>query len=258
MKPLYLRGADIRVVMDGPALKVSKPGQTDGWFPLRRVSTVVSAIRVDWSSEALLACAAAGVAVSFLEDSGRVMARLLGHSSERDELRQRLNDFMLKADWRDDYTLWRAGMEQRAVRSVARRFDWPASEIPTARAVRQAVHDAARTRGLLEAFDAIGQEVLGLLTALATQQLSDAGLGVDYEGWTELDLAADLSGILFWDFHPARLAWLNMRQARGEALPPARGEIVAFFEARRARSENLLRGLLSRLHHWLLQQYRWR
>ena len=52
-------------------------------------------------------------------------------------------------------------------------------------------------------------------------------------------------------------------KAQGQFIEPGgqrvEADIVAAgVDERRERSENLLRGLLNRLHHWLLQQYRWR
>lgn len=258
MTPLYLQGGTTHAELDGPALKVEQPGRSACWFPLRRISRVISSPRVQWDAEALLACAAEGISVTFLDDTGAVVARLVGRPGVREEIRQRLADLLIKPDWRDGYSAWLAGMEQMAARSVARRSGFPLEALHTPRVLQQCLRERAAAGGLLPACDAVGRRVHGLLLGFVTQALSEAGVGVDWAGWTELDLAGDLSRVLFWDFRLARLAWLERRQTQAEPLPPTQPEIVAFFESRRDRTEQLFRGLLNRLHHWLIEQYRWR
>lgn len=258
MKPLYLKGGDTRAGLDGPELKVEQPGRAECWFPLRRISQVISSPRVQWTSEALLACAAEGITVTFLEDSGTVLARLVGRPGEREEIRQRLADLLVKPGWRDDYTAWLAGMEQMAARSVARRSGFPLEELHSPRVLQQCLRRRGAAGDLLPAQERVGRVVHGLLLGYVTQALSEAGIGVEWAGWTELDLAGDLTKVLFWDFRLARLTWLEQRRGREEPLPPPDEEIVAFFECRRDRTGALCRGLLNRLHHWLIEQYRWR
>lgn len=258
MKPLYIRGADTRVELDAPALKIRIPEQADAWLPLRRISRVISATRVGWTSEALLACAAEGISVSFLADDGQVVARLTGAPGERDELRQRLADLLIRPGWRDDYDLWLAGMEQMAARSLARRAGLPAAELPLPRELRRALREQAADQGLLPEYDAVGRRVHGLLLAWVTQQLSEAGIGPEWAGWTELDLSGDFTRVLFWDYRLPRLAWLAARRWQGQLGQPGDAEVTAFFEQRAARTDKLCQGLVNRLHHWLIGQYRWR
>ncbi|MEA3274002.1 MAG: CRISPR-associated endonuclease Cas1, partial [Pseudomonadota bacterium] len=78
-RPLYIAPvAETRVDLDGPALRVRREKRAEQLFPLQRISRVYSAERVDWASEALLACAGLGISVLFVDDEGEVVARLLG------------------------------------------------------------------------------------------------------------------------------------------------------------------------------------
>jgi hypothetical protein len=246
-------GADTRVERDGPALRIARPGRAERWFPLRVLSQVVSAERVEWATDALLACAGQGITVSFLDEDGTVLARLLGKPGERMELPQRLADFLLRPDWPARYDAWQAAMERMAVRSVARRAGLGWSQPPTGRDLRRLFRDGAESLGSLEPFEHIGGEVHGLTEALATQHLAEAGIVGDFDGGDGLDLAADFSRILYWDFKLARLAWLEDRLRDDRADLPGREEIVGFFEARRPRTERLAAGLLNRLHRWLVE-----
>jgi hypothetical protein len=253
MKPLYVDGADTRVEQDGPALKVLCPGRAERWFPLRRVSQVVSAARVEWATGALLACAEVGITVSFLAEDGSVVARVLGKAGKRMELPQRFADFLLRPDGRELYEQWLKAMERMAVRSVGRRAGAGFEPAPSATALHRMFREAAIGMNALFAYERIGREVHSLLVALATRQLAEAGYGAESEGMREPDLATDLTGILFWDFQLARLAWLEERLRGDSVEAPDRRSIVAFFEARRARTERLAAGLVNRLHRWLIE-----
>jgi hypothetical protein len=253
MRPLYIQGAASQVRRDGASLRVARSGVAECWFPLQRISRVVSAVQVEWSTEALLACAEHGVTVSFLDGTGVVLARLVGRPGERGELRQHLADFLLRSDGPALYADWRAAMEQMAMRSVLRRSGLPLARPPSAGAFRQAFREAARSMNAAVAFERIEREVCGLLTALGTQLLQDAGIGGELADGPAFKLADDFAAILFWDFQLARSAWLEERLASGGVGTPGRGEIVAFFEARRPRVERLAQGLINRLHRWLIE-----
>jgi hypothetical protein len=255
MKPLYIQGSQTRIEVDGPALKIALPEQAERFFPLRRISQVISAHRVDWSTEALLACAMQGITVSFLDEEGKVLARVMGRPGERMEFRQRLADFVSRPDWRELYEQWLRAMEQMAVRSVVRRAGVSLEELPTAKRMRQLFRAEAITMNLLAAFERIGGEVHGLLVATATSQLVEVGIATGFEDFEGLELAVDLAAILFWDFQLARMIWLENRLRQDIFETPSHADIVAFFENRRDRTKRLLIGLLNRLQRWLIELY---
>jgi len=66
MKPLYIESADARVRLDGPALRVEASLRAAQWFPLNRLSRVITNHRSEWSTDALLACAQQRIAVCFV------------------------------------------------------------------------------------------------------------------------------------------------------------------------------------------------
>ena len=258
MKPLYVKGGETRIDQDGPALKVGHPRRADCWYPIARLSRVISATRVQWSSEALLACAAAGVSVCFLDDDGRLVARLVGRPGEREEIRQRLADFQLQPDWAEVYGLWLSGMEQMALRSLARRVGLDLTHRQSPAQLRQRLREQAARLQVLASYERAGGQLEALVVGLVTQSLSEAGVAVDFAGWAHLPLAADLGRILIWDYQLTLLGWLADRQQQGLGLPPDDVALVTFFEQRSARSNELCRRLINRLHHWLIEQSSWR
>jgi len=96
--------------------------------------------------------------------------------------------------------------------------------------------------------------VHSLLLATVTQWLTDSHIDVARYLEPSFNLTEDLATVLFWDFQLARLRWLEARLAELETVEaPTREEIVAFFERRRTRTEQLGLGLLRRFHRWLLE-----
>ncbi len=77
--PLYIAPAgEAWVELDGPALKIVQIDKAERLYPLGRLSRIFVQRRVEWSTEALLACAERGIVIVFVDDDGGVMGRLLG------------------------------------------------------------------------------------------------------------------------------------------------------------------------------------
>ena len=258
-RPLYIVPAgDTRVVLDGPALCVAREERSPQLFPLRRLSRVYSSDRADWTSEALLACAAAGVAVVFIDESGEVVARVLGRPGERDELYGRLVEFLLLPQATGMYRHWREDLRRRAAWwagvklavPVGLRGPGPCRDWIN----REAVRYAGQAGG-----EHSGQWLRSLAFNWMHGHLQDLGLGRNSElaqaGGPQL--AKDLADILMWYLEPARIGWLRRRclaaQRKGEAVrPPGHRDLVALFESRATRAGVRGREITSLLHRWLV------
>jgi hypothetical protein len=80
LEALHLDAAErpVAVLLDGPALRLRRAGMADVFAPLPRLSrVVVHGPRVQWRTEALLACAEAGVPVALLGRRGALLAVLV-------------------------------------------------------------------------------------------------------------------------------------------------------------------------------------
>lgn len=111
LEALHLDAAErpVAVLVDGPALRLRRAGVADVFAPLARLSrVVVHGPRVQWRTEALLACAEAGVPVALMGGRGSLLALLvplappaqrrdlaaaLDLAAGRPGLRHRLEDF---------------------------------------------------------------------------------------------------------------------------------------------------------------------
>lgn len=258
LKPLYLEGGGAQVCLDGPALRVSRQETAERWFPLIRLERVVSARQVDWTLEALLACAEAGISVHFIGHDGTTIARCFGAGRAESEALAVLIDRLLEhPDWPDRYNDWLRAMEQVAVRSVLRRcgvVGWPLS---TGKELRQWFFETARGKGLEAGYQYFGAVTRSALSSLVTQHWLDAGVDLDGARALGLNLIEDYTTLLFWDFELIRFRWLEASVAKNHTgEPPATHDIVRLFEQRRGRVDSLLRKLQGRFYRWSIELLR--
>lgn len=244
MRPLYIDGSPgCRVVLDEPALRVVMPDMADQLFPLTRISRVVCKGVVEWSMSALLACADVGINLLFLEKNGEVRARWLGRGNARQSLTQRLVDLLARADGVQRYENWYLSMQKLAARSFARRMglvEW-----------REVSINELRQRLALSLSD-VGQYRANLLQGLLQSELlsllPECGFCSDDEALltSDLDLAADLSKLLLWDFYPALLATDDPDTTMALAA------MAMLYQQRADRFYLLFRGTINKLHQFLL------
>ena len=252
MKPCYLTGrSGLTVGLDGPALCVTQPERARQLLPLSRISRLMVSGSLNISTEALLACAARGITVTFLDRQGEVQAFLFGDSTRRDGLDQRLRDFLDRPDWAECYDNWRRSIDSRALRALCRRLGLAPETQTLAPIIRRLqVHQATYLGARQQGF--IAGRLSGLTGALAAELLAEAGLGAAQMRSLDerLNLTADLSRWLQWDLQIPLCTWLS-EQSDGQAI--RNQALVAFFESRTSRLNRLGHGILNRLHGFLVE-----
>ena len=246
MKSLYLQaGPGMQIDYEEPALRVSIPKKSRQLFPLLRISRIVVSGAAKWSMEALLACADAGIAIVFLNEDGQIRARWLGCDSHRQQLLQSVLDLLHRCDAIDRYQDWFLGMRRMAVRSTARRLgfnDWRDADAVELKAWLK--------KSSLTNWAEAEVRIQSLLMSTVLLYLGKYGLDAR-NGWLlqgRLNLLDDLCALLIWDFYPALCAWQTKQQT-----PPGQRDLINFYERRSQRVEHLLRGIINKLHQWLLE-----
>lgn len=259
-KPLYLDPkTSARVELEGPSLTLLVAGQAPRYLPLRRISRILANERAEFSTPALLACAQQGISLLFVDRDGETRARLLGAPGERQELRQRLVDLLVRPDWRDLYATWCYAQEKRTLGRVHRRLQAPAE-----------IHDAARLRTWLkgQAVALAGERQAArsaswldeLLFAWMLNHLQQLGLGAQSEllqdGWP--DLVTDLHRLHRWYGETIRIGWLRRRalwaQRTGQPLRElTRRDLIDLYQNNSARLGGFGREITNALHRWLVE-----
>ena len=223
-KPLYIHGREpLQVCLDGPALRIRKRHSDDRRFPLGRVSRVVVWGDVDWSSDALLACANAAIVVCFLRLNGLPCGRCIGQPSTRSTFAEDWRHFQERPGSEQLYRRWRIGVRKRAIRFCALclglgRVDM----LGLARRVgRYAVNDPG--------FHAAKRGMYGLAHARSLEELAKLGMCKTDESLQRV--LPDLAAVIQWGLHPSLADWWRHRPAASAQ------ELAAFFERNRSTTE---------------------
>ena len=125
LRPLYVDHGAAAVRLEGPALIVDQPDCAEGRFPLRLLSRVVVRGAVPWSMEALFACLASSVPITFLSLDGEVVGLCLGRDRPEESLAMLLDRLLAEPGWAEIYQRWCKAAERRAIVEVARRLALP-------------------------------------------------------------------------------------------------------------------------------------
>lgn len=260
-RPLYLAPLpDTYVSLDGPALCVNREEQAPQLFPLQRISRVLTATSIGWSSEALLACAERGISIVFMTEDGEVAARLTGRPGMRDELYLRLVEFLLLPQAAGMYGFWFRNYRRRAAHWAGLKLEIPVAERDPSHC-RERIERLAKRAAGVDAALRSRQWMRSLAFSAMQAHLQDLGIGAGQSLGQVGDptLARDLTEILVWYLEPARLGWLRSRQLaaarQGKALrQPTQREVMQLFESRSVRVAERAREITGTLHRWLIHE----
>lgn len=174
-KPLYLDARrPLEVETQGPALSVECADCAPRWYPLARLSRVVSRGPVRWSGAALCACMAAAVPVLFLDENGRPAGLCTGSLRRVAGLDEHLETVLAAPDGAERFAHWQRSQEHRLIHHLARALGWtqmPERPLDAAHRLDRALrdrHGEDQAEGL--------RWYMSLLAAHTRQILSEAGI----------------------------------------------------------------------------------
>ena len=251
MKPCYIYAKEgMRIGLDGPALCIMTPSQSDILVPLRRVSRVVITGCPECSTSALLACAERGIAVTFLQHNGTTRAHLFGRSKAKNDLFVHLRDLLDRPDWADQYQIWLDAAASRARQTLCRRLKvepdrFSLKQICAAMECQMDDFVSARQRRYLQ------RRLQGLCSNLVNEVLQQAGMNAEYSRCFEqrLNIPNDFAGLLSLYLQLPLIDWLS-HQPKQERIND--NDVVALFEKHSHRLEDIARRSIARLHNFLM------
>ncbi len=258
-RPLYIvPSAETWIELDGPSLRVQQMDRAERLFPLRRLSRIYTQKGAQWDIEALLACAERGIGIVFFDRDGQVLARLLGRPGLRDELYQRMNEFLLQPQAEGMYRHWYNELRRKAARWAGIKLGFPHGERDPG-SCRQHINRQAALYTGPDAGERSHQWLRSLAYDWMEGHLQDLGFGRESElaRSSEPALARDLTEILIWYLEPAYLGWLKRRwlaanRRREPVHPPQFIALTRLFESRAARANTRGREITNLLHRWLI------
>jgi hypothetical protein len=260
LRPLYLDHGATAVRLEGPALIVEQPDSADGRFPLRLLSRVVVRGPVPWSMEALFACLASGVPLTFLSLDGEVIGLCLGRDRPEVSLAMLLDRLLAEPSWGEIYERWSKAAERRAILEVTRRLALPVGTDLRPEVVRALAGshlpggDTPGARSAMRRLD-------GYLVAHLSELFAPAGVPLEYRGGrgSALDLRPAFRGALRWYLWLPLRRWLELRQrhpAPFGGASAARRRAAAQYEAAAPQIAARFRRLLATLDRLLREEMR--
>ncbi|MBW8269026.1 CRISPR-associated endonuclease Cas1 [Caldovatus aquaticus] len=220
---LHLDGAErpVAVLLEGPALRLRRPAVADAFAPLARLArVVVHGTRVQWRTEALLACLEAGVPVAFLGRRGTLAGLLLPlrPPSQRAGLAAALDAAAALPGFRRRLEDLCRAEERRALLAALRAGPgWNCAELRP-EIVRRLAAAHAPVPAAAEAVLAL---LRGLAAALVAEELARQGVGPNFlvRRSGGFPLAERLGDALAWQVWPQTLALLARAGAADAERP---------------------------------------
>jgi hypothetical protein len=260
LRPLYLDHGAAAVRLEGPALIVEQPEVAEERFPLRLLSRVVVRGPVPWSMEALFACLASGIPITFLSLDGAVIGLCLGRDRPEESLGMLLDRLLAEPGWAEIYERWCKAAERRAIVEAVRRLALPvATDLrpEVVRALAAARMPGGNTPGARSAM----RRLDGYMCAHLFELFARSGVPLEYRGGrgSALDLRPGFRSALRWYLWLPLWRWLELRQdhpaPRGGASA-ARRRAAAQYEAAAPQLAARFRRLLASLDRLLREEVR--
>jgi hypothetical protein len=259
---LYLDAATVvRVMRDGPALRVRVRDRADRLFPLRRIERIVNLGTVPWDTDALLAAADAGISVSFVGRDGALRATLNGDVRDCLIDLTLLFDFLLdRIDGAERYHRWVAAQAQLArLETVHAPGRGAATANP--KNLDRIIAGRVRPHVVMKTWRRFTRQVHGIVRTACNSLLREHGLDTQHAVLraARIDVANDLTAVLLWGLRNAMVSYARhcATRSRRHGDPRARLELrdaVHFVETHRDDIERRTHGLLRGLHEFLLDR----
>jgi len=214
---LYLdgRARPLRVALYGAALEVVREGEVLALAPLGRLRRISCLGRVDWAGDALMACAAGAVAVSFLR-AGRAAAHFLPARPPARSFGALIEDAGLHPAWNERLEDWTDSELRRSLMLALRETGQGSDSVARLVAAgdsRQALRAGLRILGSRGPDRRILRHLLENLHAWAVERLLGKSLFLGHFGFS-----SDKPNL------PERLAHVVSPLLLGESLEQARRE----------------------------------
>jgi hypothetical protein len=226
VKALYLDGrGGLDVRLDGPALRVRRPGRVDGLFPLCRVARIIAVGEVRWQPDALGACLRDHKPVAALDSQGRFVRVLFGASAPRYGLARHLGGLLDVPRFHARYERWLCAAEQAEMWAAGRRLAIACRDFPPDNVWQMVCRDQHRRWRIR-----VGRcyrYLLGLTAAQIASAFLSVGLPRDPVNWKQQEyrLFSDMVRLERW-----RQALLLEEQLAHRGGRLQRRELTAAFE----------------------------
>lgn len=248
-RPLYLPASkELRVAIDGLALRLHAPRRAAQWMPLDRISRVLSATDVAWDTPALVACLRAGVPVVFIDGHGNAQGFCHGPRRRETSLANLLIELIERPDWDERYGNWMTAIHSQLIRRQLLHLGQRVGFRDQA-AARSTLCNAHYLRMGVSVVDVL-RHIQGVVHGMVVQHMQDAIPSPRFLGYPRpgLSLVSDFAALMQWPAY--RL--LSQIKSADLADPDDVPRLAAYLaEQHRDRLTDTLDELVARFEIWL-------
>lgn len=179
-RPLFLDATHSRpmvVHLDGPALRVTQDGRSDGRYPMRMLSRIHSVGNVEWSSDALHGLMEKGITITFERRSRGRIGVLLPRQVIDDDCNQHLEELLDSLNGWVRLEEWCSSANRREILRLQQRIPVEMKDLRIT-PVRQQLEQRAERHLHPEPLHQIRKRLLDMGSGLVAQQLMSAGVEV--------------------------------------------------------------------------------
>lgn len=246
MRAVYLNASQVRRVnLAGPALQVICRNQSEHYFPLKRISRVVSIGPVAWSSAALMECLRWRVPITLLDRDGKLLGMCFGAWPQDSRFNALFDAFFTLDDGAQRLKNWFSSQERRKLLALQKKHNLKLADLRVPM-VREYLALALKQRKIpIE--PGLFQRLYPLTLAhvaeiLAAYQIQPAILEPSHD-WR--GLTANLADLLAWEW------WeLALEGRLGVCRLLDQQQVVACYESHAEIIKN-------QAHYWIGQLWRW-
>ncbi|RMF21204.1 MAG: hypothetical protein D6760_09975 [Deltaproteobacteria bacterium] len=219
-RPLYIDGSTRTVVRrEGRALVVEAAHRAPGYFPVRRLTRIVSRAAVDWSAEALALCMEHRLPIVFVDREGSINGICTACARVETDFNSLIGALLDRPDWLARYEAICRSMQHHAVRTMYRVLRVPPRDLRPERA-RRILEGARAQTWSKEARAVLDEEIAVFSSSVAASSLSEAGCDT-----TRIlasggpDLVGDLAQIVRYDVELTILRIGRKRRVKDVSRP---------------------------------------
>ncbi len=256
--PLYIGHHTLVSLDDGPSLVLTKENLVNCRYPLQRVSRLIIDFGVQIQADAITACLAADIPLTWRNRDGCALAVALPLQGREQDMRERIAIMMARKDWQPCYQAWVAAQQNMALHALSRRFN-----IPMGQGKKDAWIDLVwlqygiRKRWAMHLLQAWQAMTASIIVAYWRQlDIRVDMLSSPADGWNVLHnmadcLVLDMVVELVW----RKNKWQRLMHATQSEIDFA---LIQAFERRQSHLLTLLGAMHARFHRWLLDMEPWR
>lgn len=216
---VFLNGnRGLRVLRDGPALRIRAPQTADRLYPLTRIDTIWVTGPVEWQAAAWQACIRSAISVYFFDGRGHFIGELRPAPGQDAGPAPLLERWLMTVEGRQQWHDWYNASLLNSQRLSARNSGVDTTPWQWARRLD------ARLGRLVRATDLVHFRtwLRSALETLAEEQAQAAGLGFDRPFWEIIGIhpIQDLAALLYWRIIPGCLDEIR-RMRRHQKMTPS-------------------------------------